>query len=102
MRDAFRLANRKHDVVAIQVADPGENQIPDIGLVQLSDPETGKTRWIDTRRHAVREGLTQWWLQRQTQLKELFSKSGVDFITLTTDSDYVVPLVKLFKSRGGK
>jgi hypothetical protein len=68
----------------------------------MSDPETGKTAWIDTSSKKVREYYDDWWLKIQTELEGVFRTSGIDYISLLTTSDYVNPLIQLFKKRGRK
>ncbi len=100
LNDALRLANRKHDLIILQANDPGERVLPDIGLVRLKDPESGETRWIDTSSKRTRQALTDWWSILQRELTGVFKRSGVDFVTLSTNEDYVNPLMQLFKKRG--
>lgn len=97
---ALKIAANKHDVVALHVADRGESQLPDIGLVQLIDPETGKYFLADTSNEAVRKKHHEWWHVQQRKTESLFRKCGVDMTTLYTNSDYVGNLLALFQRRG--
>lgn len=98
-KKALQIASRKHDLAAIQVYDVTETQLPDVGLIKINDPETGKEEWIDTSYIAVRKAYANWWKKHQDSLKLNFNSSGVDWVKLTTNEDYVKPLLKLFKMR---
>ncbi len=96
---ALRIAARKHDTVAIRILDPREEELPDAGLVRLQDSETGRWLWVDTGSRRVRERYTAWNRRKTGELNEMFSRSGVDAVTLETDRNYVQPLINLFKKR---
>jgi len=98
--DSLSLTNKKHDLVALRIEDKGEMMLPKIGLIQIEDPETGEKRWIDSSSTKTRESYTQWWSERSLWLHETLTKSGVDYVRLATDEDYVQPLIKLFQKRG--
>jgi len=100
LRDGLRIANRKHDLIVLQTSDPGERQLPDIGLVRMLDPETMESRWIDTSNRKIRSHYAAWWQKVQTDLETVFRSSGIDYISLQTTQDYVNPLIQLFKKRG--
>jgi uncharacterized protein (DUF58 family) len=102
IRDGLRITNRKHDLIVLQTTDPGERQLPDIGLVRMLDPETKETRWIDTSNRKIRLHYDQWWVKVQTELESVFRSSGIDYLSLLTTQDYVNPLIQLFKKRGRK
>jgi uncharacterized protein (DUF58 family) len=102
IKDGLRIANRKHDLIVLQTTDPGERQLPDIGLVRMLDPETQKSSWIDTSNRKIRSHYQNWWFEIQTELETVFRSSGIDFITLLTTQDYVNPLVQLFNKRSRK
>ncbi len=94
------IANRKHDVVAIQVYDRRSCELPDVGLMKVVDAETGFEQYVDTSSRKLREAYYRYWLTRQNNLKETFAKSNVDSVTIATDEDYVKALLGLFKQRG--
>jgi len=94
------IANRKHDVVAIQVYDKRARELPDVGLMKVVDAETGFEQYIDTGSRRLRESYHKQWLLRQQDLKETFAKSNVDCVTIATDEDYVKSMMGLFKQRG--
>jgi uncharacterized protein (DUF58 family) len=98
-RNALTIANRKHDIVAIQVYDRRLAELPDVGLMKVRDAETGHEQWIDTSSAALRNAHHEWWLQRQRTLSETFTKSNVDSVSVRTDQDYVKSLMSLFAKR---
>jgi len=97
--DALKIANQKHDVVALKVYDKRETEIPSIGMIKLKDAETGEYRWTDTSNKAVRHAYSQWWRDTDIATQKLFSKCGVDNVSVRTDEDYVKALISLFKKR---
>lgn len=99
---ALSLARNKHDVMAIQVYDKRDSQIPDVGLMRITDLETGATRWIDTSSSKVRKAYGKWWYDRQQAMSETLKKSRVNFSSVATDEDYVKALMALFKNRSLK
>ena len=94
------IANRKHDVVAIQVYDKRACELPDVGLMKVVDSETGHEQYVDTGSKKLREFYKRYWIRRQTDLKDTFAKSNVDSVSIATDEDYVKSLMGLFKQRG--
>lgn len=93
------IANKKHDIVALQVFDVRETELPDVGLIKLKDAETGERIWVDTSDKRVRTTYKHAWGQAQLSLQRTFSKSGVDSVSMSTSEDYVRALMKLFKMR---
>ena len=100
--DALKLANKKHDLVAIRVYDQLEQEIPNVGLLPMTDTETGELIWIDTSRKDARTKLKAAALKFEAELKDTLLKSGVDMAEIRTDQSYVKPLLNLFKRRGAK
>ena len=98
-KDALTIANRKHDVVAIQVYDKRETELPRAGLVKLRDAERGKEVWVDTSSRRVRDGYAAWWSERQKRMEDSLKKSRVDMVSVATDEDFVIALMNLFKRR---
>ncbi|MCK9179734.1 MAG: DUF58 domain-containing protein [Bacteroides sp.] len=98
-KDALTIANRKHDVVAIQVYDRRAAELPSIGLMKIKDAETGHEQWIDTSSKAVRNAHHKWWKEKQEELTTTFTKTNVDSISIRTDGDYVKSLLSLFAKR---
>jgi uncharacterized protein (DUF58 family) len=97
--DALTIANRKHDVVAIQVYDKRVEELPNVGFMKVRDAETGVEQYIDTSSAKVRNIHHAWWMERQQQLYETFMKCNVDNISVRTDEDYVKALMALFAKR---
>jgi uncharacterized protein (DUF58 family) len=97
--EAMRIASNKHDIVALKILDPVEKAIPNIGLIKVSDAETGAEKWIDTSSRATRDSYEKWWVNHIELIKNIFKRCGVDSAELRTDLDYVKPLIKLFKNR---
>ncbi|MFT3993892.1 MAG: DUF58 domain-containing protein [Dysgonomonas sp.] len=97
--NALTIANRKHDVVALQVYDHFETELPKVGLMKMVDAETGHEQWIDTSSQKVRTAYKYWWLTRQDAMQKAFNKSRVDSVSVRTDEDYVKALLALFKKR---
>lgn len=98
-RTALTVANRKHDVVAIQVFDRRMADLPDVGLMKVCDAETGHEQYIDTSSRKVRKAYHDWWKNRQNLLQDTFTKSNVDSVSIRTDQDYVSSLMTLFAKR---
>ncbi|MDR3268803.1 MAG: DUF58 domain-containing protein [Tannerella sp.] len=98
-QDALTIANRKHDVVAIQVYDRRETELPGIGLIKVKDAETGVERWVDSSSRRVRETYKNWWTQRQEEMNQSFNKCRVDSVSIRTEDDYVKSLLTLFDKR---
>ena len=99
---ALSLARNKHDVMAVQVYDKRDSQMPDVGLMRVTDLETGATRWIDTSSSKVRNAYGRRWYERQQAMTEMLKKSRVNFSSVATDEDYVKALMALFKNRTQK
>ena len=93
------IGNRKHDIVAIQVYDRRAKELPDVGLMKVVDSETGFAQDIDTGSKKLRMAYSRYWNNRQQSLRETFSKSNVDHISISTGEDYVKSLMILFKKR---
>lgn len=98
-RDALTIANRKHDIVAIQVYDRRETELPAVGLMKVRDAETGQERWIDSSSKRVREAYRTWWDKRQAEMNAAFQKSRIDAVSIRTEDDYVKALLTLFDKR---
>ncbi|MDE6717053.1 MAG: DUF58 domain-containing protein [Muribaculaceae bacterium] len=99
---SMSIANKKHDLAAIQVYDRRDADMPDVGLIRIRDMETGADRWIDTSSKSVRKAYARDWYERQQRLGSTVTRSGVDMAQVTTDEDFVKPLLALFRRRGIK
>ena len=97
--DALTIANRKHDVVALQVYDKRETELPSVGLIKVTDAETENDMWLDTSSKKVRITYAEDWRKNQQLLSDIFQKSGIDNVSINTEEDYVKTLMKLFKMR---
>ncbi len=100
--DALRIAGRKHDLVALQIYDQRDYQIPDMGLVKVFSKEENRSILVDTSSRTVREHYAQQARLRQQALEQSFRKSGVDFARIATGDDYVKPLLGLFRAKGAR
>lgn len=98
--NALSIAGRKHDLVAIQVYDKRETELPDVGLIKMYDAERETENWVDSSSSKVRKTYAQWWKNRQAVMQDTLRKSRVDLASIATDEDYVVALMNLFKRRG--
>jgi len=96
---SLQICNRKHDVVAIQVYDPRARELPDVGLMKVVDAETGFEQYIDTGSKSLRQAYSRYWQSRQKELKDTFTRSNVDSISIATNEDFVKQLLGLFKMR---
>ena len=99
-KNALTIANRKHDLVAIQVYDRRLAELPDIGLIKVRDAESGDELYIDTSSRKVREAQYNWCKTQSNALKERLQRSRVDSVSVRTDQDYVKALLALFAQRG--
>ncbi len=97
---ALTIANTKHDMVALQVYDRRETELPNVGFMKVRDAETGVERWIDTSSSKVRKAFSMWWQASQDKVLNAFLHSRVDHVSIATDEDYVPALLALFKRRG--
>ncbi len=93
------IASRKHDIIALRVNDKREFQLPNVGLINMIDAETGEQIWVDTSSARVRRQLQDWMQQKTEQVFKTFKKAGIDYVQLFTDTDYIKPLIQLFKKR---
>lgn len=96
---SLQIANNKHDVAALHIYDRREASLPAVGLLRVLDAETGMERWIDTSLSRIRENYAMKWESHLEIMKEIFSRAGVDNVSVRTGEDYVKPLIRLFKQR---
>lgn len=97
MYKPLMIASNRHEVNAIQIYDRREAELPNIGLVKFHDAETGKDLWVDTAIASVRNQYGQAWRDNQNEIQQLFTRTGVDYVSVRTDEDYVKALMHLFK-----
>ncbi len=96
---SLTMANKKHELAAIQVYDERDSRLPDIGLMHVSDLETGAERWIDTSSKRVRKAYERAWYDRQQLLTSIVARSGVELAHVRTDEDYVKALLAVFRRK---
>lgn len=97
--DALKIANKKHDIIAVRIFDKRETELPRIGLIKVKNAETGKLSWVDTSSAQTRKNYNNWFKNLDQDLNELFIRSGIDAVNISTDEDYIKPLIQLFKKR---
>ncbi len=97
--DALKIARGRHDLVGIRICDPREAELPDVGIVELQDAESGRKVWVDTSSRAVRAYYAERWRLRSAAIEETLRHNRIDTATISTDGDYVTELIKLFKQR---
>lgn len=100
--DELKIANKKHDLIAVQLFDRHEEVMPDLGIIPVEDEESGGLYWVDTGKKKIRDAFATAAAARNRELSELFKKSGVDFIKIGTHESYVKPLMTLFGKREGR
>jgi uncharacterized protein (DUF58 family) len=91
------IASNRHEVNAIQIYDRREAELPNVGLVKFHDAETGNDLWVDTAIASVRNDYAQAWRENQNEIQQLFTRTGVNNISIRTDEDYVKALMHLFR-----
>ena len=97
--EALKVAVNRHDLSVIEVYDPRERNIPDVGLVHIKDAETGKAAWVNTSDRKMRRAYADWFKNVEQTSSRLFMKYNVDKVSIAVDDDYVKGLMTLFKSR---
>ena len=97
--DPLRIASRRHDIVGVHLFDPREEVLPNVGLIRAVDAESGNMGWIDTSLKSVREGYSNWFQENFKYFQMTFRRSGVDSVSIKTDTSYVNALLKFFKKR---
>ncbi|MDX9880704.1 MAG: DUF58 domain-containing protein [Prolixibacteraceae bacterium] len=100
LENALSIANDKHDMVALRIYDQRETELPPIGMIKLKDAETGQYIWVDSSNQNTQQAYKKWWTNLSGQLDNQFKKSGVDYVNINTNEDYVKSLISLFKKRG--
>ncbi|MDO3640862.1 DUF58 domain-containing protein [Mucilaginibacter sp. L3T2-6] len=98
----LKIANKKHDIIALRLYDKHEEEFPDLGLIPVKDEETGMVTWVNTSDKSIRNAFKANAINRNAALKDVFSRTGVDTGDIGTHQSYVKPLMTLFKKRGKK
>jgi uncharacterized protein (DUF58 family) len=91
------IASNRHEVNAIQIYDRRDTELPNLGLVQFRDAESGEDMWVDTSLKAIREDYAMAWTRNQNQIEQIFTRTGVKKVAVRTDADYVKALMQLFR-----
>lgn len=99
LEDALKIATSRHDIMAIRVFDEREAKLPDVGIVEMRDSETGKREWLDTSSRRVRKFWSDEYESRSGAMRDLLRHNRIDIAEVATDQDYVVELIKMFKQR---
>ena len=97
--EALKITGGRHDLVGIRVYDQREQEMPDVGILELEDAETGEKVWIDSSSRRVREAYANDWARRNQRIEMMLKQNRIDTATVATDEDYVAALIKLFKQR---
>lgn len=97
--DPLKIASGKHDLVGIRIYDRREESLPDVGILELQDAETGEKVWVDTSAVSTRKAYADHWTKTNTLIDHALSRARVDNVRIATDEDYVKSLMKLFKRR---
>ena len=97
--EALKVAVNRHDLSVIEVFDPREREIPDVGLVNIKDSETGVCAWVNTSDKKMRRAYREWFAEVEQSSSRLFMKYNVDKVSISVDDDYVKGLMTLFKNR---
>ena len=97
--EALKIATNRHELSVINVYDPREREIPNVGFVRVRDAETGESDWIDTSLKSVRKQYAQWSKNAFDNAQSLFNKYRVDSVSISTSDDYVKSLIKFFKQK---
>ena len=97
--DALKIASSKHDIMAIKVYDERDGELPNVGIVEVQDAETGRREWLDTSSRSVRRFWKENFEERNAVMKSLMQQNRIDVAEVATGEDYVVELIKMFKQR---
>ena len=96
---SLRVANQRHDLIAFPISDPRESALPDAGILQLLDPETGEMILVDTTLRTVREKYEKLWKEQVEMRNRIFRRNRIEFVEITTHKPYDIPLIKFFRQR---
>ncbi len=99
LENALKIATSRHDIIALKVSDSREKEMPDVGIVELQDAETGRKVWVDTSSSEVRRHYAEAWAEREAKCLDMLRHNRIDVADISTNSDYVAELIKLFKQR---
>ncbi|TNE55509.1 MAG: DUF58 domain-containing protein [Bacteroidetes bacterium] len=97
--EALKISQRKHDVLAIRLQDASEKSLPDIGMVEMFNAETGRKTWVNTSSKKLREDFEKRQRQLEEEMENRFEKNGIDYASIETGEDYIPVLMRLFRQR---
>ena len=97
--DALKVAVNRHDISVVEVYDPREQSIPNVGLLNIKDSETGKTAWVDTGSAKLRRLYEEWFRNLRESESKMLMKYNVDKVSVAVNEDYVQALMRLFQQR---
>lgn len=97
--DALKIASSKHDLMAIHIFDKRDKELPDVGIIEMEDSESGAVQWVDSSSRRVRDFWRRSYEERTAKMSRLLTHNRVDVAEVSTDGDYVVELIKMFKTR---
>ncbi|MBN4052197.1 DUF58 domain-containing protein [Sphingobacteriaceae bacterium AH-315-L07] len=95
----LKIAGKKHDLIGLNIYDEKERKLPPVGIMRLVDAESGKVMWVNSSTESFRNQFEAWNRDKDVALKNLFARSGVQYVNLRTDQSYVKPLMNFFRSR---
>lgn len=95
----LKLANKKHDLIALRMKESIEGKLPNLGIIPITDPETGKISWLDTSSRRIRKSFEKETIRWEGELLQFFKKIGLDNTIIHTEGSYIKPLRSLFKQR---
>ena len=96
---SLRVANQRHDLVSLPIRDPRETELPNVGIIQMLDPESGETFWLDTGIRQVRDRYRRMAADSVEVRNRIFRRNRIEFVDIFTHQPYDVPLVKFFRAR---
>ncbi len=99
LEEAIKIASSRHDIMAMRVFDKRDATLPDVGIIEVEDAESGKRAWLDTSSRRVREYWTKNYNDSYGRVADIMRHNRVDVAEVATDDDYVVELIKMFKQR---
>jgi uncharacterized protein (DUF58 family) len=97
--EGMRVTRKRHDTIAIRISDRGESELPNVGFIRLFNAESGETTWVNSSSQQIRDRFEEQFKTKEQKILKEFKRSGIDSISITTDQDFIPPLIKLFKSR---
>jgi uncharacterized protein (DUF58 family) len=97
--DALKIASSKHDLMVIHIFDKRDKELPDVGIIEMEDSESGAVQWVDSSSRRVRDFWRRSYEERTAKMSRMLTHNRVDVAEVSTDGDYVVELIKMFKTR---